>query len=222
VTSPVRLLAAALALAACRANAPAGPPVLTWYVNPDEGGQARLATRCAAASGGRYRIAVEDLPRDATQQREQLVRRLAARDPSIDLMSLDLPFVPELAHAGFLRAFTPEEAAPLEAGTLEAPLASSRWLGRLYAAPFSASAQLLWYRRSAARRAGIDLDGAPVTWDALVSAAERTKRSQAVARSFSRIVDFGCGDDCRHFAPRERNADPPRSSPIGCWHGPCS
>jgi multiple sugar transport system substrate-binding protein len=149
-------------------------PTLTWYTNPDNGGQARLAARCEAESGGRYRLRVEELPRDASQQREQLVRRLAARDPSIDLMSLDLPFVPELAQAGFLRPFTAAEAAPLAEGTLEAPLASARWQGRLVAAPFTANAQLLWYRRSVAARAGLDPEAGPLTWDALVQAAERT------------------------------------------------
>jgi len=162
-----------LAAAACR-PAPTGPPVLTWYANPDNGGQARLATRCAAESGGRYRIRVEDLPRDATQQREQLVRRLAARDASIDLMSLDLPFVAELAAAGFLRPFGEGEAAPLAAGVLPAPLAAATWSGRLVAAPFVANTQLLWYRRSVARRAGLDPAAGPVTWDTIVAAAERT------------------------------------------------
>jgi multiple sugar transport system substrate-binding protein len=172
--SALASLAWAALAGACGRGPPSGPPALTWYVNPDNGGQARLAARCEAESGGLYRLRVVELPRDATQQREQLVRRLAARDASIDLMSLDLPFVAELAAAGFLRPFTAEEAAPLGEGVLEAPLASATWRGRLFAAPFVANAQLLWYRRSVARRAGIDPAAAPATWDDLVAAAERT------------------------------------------------
>jgi multiple sugar transport system substrate-binding protein len=168
------LVASMAIAAACSGDDGRGPPTLTWYANPDNGGQARLAARCEAESGRRYRLRVLALPRDATQQREQLVRRLAARDASIDLMSLDLPFVPEFAAAGFLRPFTVEEAAPLAEGVLDAPLASATWRGRLVAAPFVANAQLLWYRRSVARRAGLDPAAAPVTWDALVEAAERT------------------------------------------------
>jgi multiple sugar transport system substrate-binding protein len=161
------------AVAACARDA-ATVPTLSWYVNPDNGGQARLAERCEAESGGRYRLRVLTLPRDATQQREQLVRRLAARDASIDLMSLDLPFVAELAAAGFLRPFDPDDAAALSEGVLEAPLATATWQGRMVAAPFVANAQLLWYRRSIARRAGIDPAAGPITWDSLVAAAERT------------------------------------------------
>jgi multiple sugar transport system substrate-binding protein len=149
-------------------------PTLNWYVNPDNGGQAKLAAKCAAASSGRYRIEVSGLPTDATQQREQLVRRLAAKDASIDLMSLDLPFVPEFAEAGFLRPFTAAEAEQFTAGVLNGPLQSATWNGKLVAAPFWANTQLFWYRKSVARKAGLDPAARPVTWDELVKAAEKT------------------------------------------------
>lgn len=167
------LAGAALLAAACR-GAPDDPSALSWYVNPDNGGQARLAARCSAASGGRYRIRVHELPRDATGQREQLVRRLAARDASIDLVNVDPPFLPELASAGFLRPYGAAEARELADGMLAAPLRSATWAGSLFAVPLWASAQLLWYRRSVARRAGLDLEAGPVTWAQLVEAAERT------------------------------------------------
>ena len=72
-------VAALAVLSACSA-APPGPPVLTWYINPDDGGQAEIAKRCTEASGGRYTIATSTLPRQASDQRQQLVRRLAAND----------------------------------------------------------------------------------------------------------------------------------------------
>ena len=174
---PGILLAAGLlaaVLPACRREPDSGDGILTWYVNVDNGGQARLAARCSAASGGRYRIVLSDLPRDATSQREQLVRRLAAKDRSIDLMNLDPPFVPEFAQAGFLRPFTEAEAPEFTRGVLEGPVESATWNGRLVAAPLWASTQLLWYRKSAAARAGLDPATGAVTWQQLIAAAERT------------------------------------------------
>ena len=167
-----RWAALLLALGACADEA--GAPTLRWYVNPDNGGQARLAARCSAAAGARYSIETLPLPADASQQREQLVRRLAARDGSIDLMSVDVPFVPELATAGFLRPFTQAEAAPFTHGVLRGALESATWRGKLVAAPFTASSQLLWYRRSVAARARLPIAARPVTWDELLAAAERT------------------------------------------------
>jgi multiple sugar transport system substrate-binding protein len=116
---------------------------------------------------------VSTLPNDASGQREQLVRRLAATDRSIALMSLDPPFVAEFAEAGFLRPFTADEAAGFTAGVLSGPVEGATWDGRLVAAPFWANSQLLWYRKTAAARAGIDPAASPVTWDQIIAGAER-------------------------------------------------
>ncbi len=70
----------------------------------------RDRSRCTDAADGRYSIVVSTLPRDSPSQREQLVRRLAANDSSIDIMSLDPPYIPEFAQAGFF-APMPEDVA---------------------------------------------------------------------------------------------------------------
>jgi len=160
-------------LSACGGNE-SGAPKLNWYINPDNGGQAELAAKCTAASEGAYRIETSVLPNDATGQREQLVRRLAAKDASIDLMSLDPPFIPEFAEAGFLRPFSEDERRELTAGILSGPIESSTWDGRLVAAPFWANTQLLWYRRSVAQRANIDPARQPVTWEQIIKVAADT------------------------------------------------
>lgn len=145
-------------------------PTLYWYINPDNGGQRRLAEKCAPADGP-YRVVIQTLPNDASQQREQLVRRLAAQDSSIDVMSLDPPFVAEFANAGFLREFAQQDQAALTEGVLAAPLKTAYWDGKMVAAPFWANTQLLWFRKSAVNAAGIDPASASFTWDAMTQAA---------------------------------------------------
>ncbi|WP_412752712.1 extracellular solute-binding protein [Krasilnikovia sp. M28-CT-15] len=149
-----------------------GPPVVTWYVNPDNGGQKRLAQRCADASNGAYSVDVQTLPNDASQQREQLVRRLAAKDSSIDVMSLDPPFVAEFANAGFLRPFDTADVATFTDGVLDGPLKTAYWKDQLVAAPFWANTQLLWFRKSVVQAAGVDPGAPSFTWDAMIKAAE--------------------------------------------------
>jgi multiple sugar transport system substrate-binding protein len=51
---------AATMLAACGEKS--GLPVLSWYINPDDGGQAELARRCTDAAGSRYRITTSLCP----------------------------------------------------------------------------------------------------------------------------------------------------------------
>src|SRR3989440_12254674 len=77
--------------ACSRSGAGAAAPVLGWYVNPDNGGQAELAAARTAASGGRYRITGSPLPHSAPGQRGQLVPRPAAEDPPTAPMRPDPP-----------------------------------------------------------------------------------------------------------------------------------
>jgi multiple sugar transport system substrate-binding protein len=144
---------------------------LTWYINPDSGGQAEIASRCTEAADGRYRITVAQLPRDSPAQREQLVRRLAANDESIDIMSLDPPYIPEFAQAGFLAPVPDDVARRVTEGVVESSIEGSTWDDELVAIPFWANTQLLWYRKSVADAAGLDMTQ-PVTWDQLIQAAQ--------------------------------------------------
>ncbi|MCC2334411.1 extracellular solute-binding protein [Cellulomonas wangsupingiae] len=174
------LLALALVapLAAC-ASTEAGPPTLTWYINPDSGGQARIAAECSDESDGAYRLEVALLPRDAPGQREQLVRRLAANDTSIDLMSIDPPFVPEFSNAGFLAEIPDDVAQTVTQDVTEGAVAAATYGDELVVVPFWANTQLLWYRKSVAEAAGLDMSQ-PVTWDQIIDAAEQQDVTVAV------------------------------------------
>lgn len=163
--------AAMLLITACGADS--GPPVLTWYINPDDGGQQALAQQCTEEADGDYEIRTSLLPSDAPQQREQLARRLAAGDSSLDIMSVDVVFVPEFADPGFLAPVPEDVAESVTQDTLEGPLTSATWEEELVAVPFTANPQLLWYRESVAEEAGLDMDQ-PVTWDEIIDAAAET------------------------------------------------
>jgi multiple sugar transport system substrate-binding protein len=167
----------ALLLAGC------GPaedtPVLTWYTNPDDGGQATIAQQCTEAAEGAYRIETSVLPADAASQREQLTRRLAAGDTSMDIMSLDPPFIPELAEPGFLAPVPEEVVQATTQDTLDGALAGATWKDTLVTVPFWANTQLLWYRKSVAEEGGLNMEE-PVTWDQLVEVAREQGKDLGV------------------------------------------
>ncbi len=171
------LIAASL-LSGCGSEG--GPPTLTWYILPDNGGSVARAEQCAEASNGAYQVRIESLPSTATAQREQMVRRLAAGDSSIDLVSMDVVFTAEFANANFLRPYTPEETSRLTAGMLPAPIETGMWEDKLYGAPYKSNAQLLWYRKSAAAAAGVDPTSPTFTWDEMLKAAVGQKKKIAV------------------------------------------
>ncbi len=174
----VSALLATSDVAACSSES--GPPTLAWYINPDNGGQKEIAARCTEAAGGKYKIETSLLPNDASAQREQLLRRLAAKDSSIALMSLDPVFVAEFSQAGFLAPIPAADAKAFTDGVVKGAVAGGTWNDKLVAIPFWANTQLLWYRKSVAAKAGLDPAKTPVTWDQIVKAAKDTKTTIAV------------------------------------------
>lgn len=166
LAAPVLAWALVLGLAGCGPSDTEAPPTLRWYVFKERSGAyVEAARRCSTASRGRYRVELADLPADADQQREQLVRRLAARDPDIDLIGMDVIWTAELAEAGWILPWPEHLAREVTEGRLSGPVASATYAGRLWAAPFTTNTQLLWYRTDR-------VPEPPATWDALIEQAE--------------------------------------------------
>jgi multiple sugar transport system substrate-binding protein len=171
----VAIAIAAATLASCSSGSGSGV-TLNWYINPDSGGQAKVAKNC---STDQYTIKVQVLPQDASQQRIQLARRLAAHDPEIDLMSIDPPYTAEFANAGFLAKLPADLQTALTKQSFKGAVAAATWDGQLVVAPFWSNTQVLWYRKSFAQKAGLDMSK-PVTWDQIIEAASKNNGRVAV------------------------------------------
>jgi multiple sugar transport system substrate-binding protein len=139
---------ASSALAACGSSgAGSGPVTLSFYLYPDNSGATQTAIKnCDAQSGGKYTISYQQLPNGSDGQRQQLVRRMAAHDSSIDIMGLDVTWEAEFAQAGWIEPWTGSNRAQAEDGTLKPALDTAMWKGKLYAVPDNSNTQLLWYR----------------------------------------------------------------------------
>src|SRR5438046_6760362 len=128
---------AATGLAACSsANAGTGPVTLTYYLYPDTSiATSTAVSNCSKQSGGKYKISYQQLPQSADGQRQQLVRRLAAHDGSIDIMGLDVTWEAEFAQAGWIVPWTGSYLAQAQDGTLKPAQETAMWNGQLYAVP---------------------------------------------------------------------------------------
>lgn len=177
-----------LILAGCASNTGSsnGATALTWFINPDvgnadasKGGQATLAKECSQASGGKYQINVQLLPNSASDQRTQLLRRLAAGDTGMDLMSVDPAFSTEFAAAGYFAPIPAGMESDFTQDRVQSSIDASTFKGKLVAVPFWANTQLLWYKKSVAQQAGLDMTK-PVTWEQLIAAAQQTNKQIGV------------------------------------------
>src|SRR5580692_2311197 len=132
------------ALAACGTSSAAnGPVTLNFYLYPDNSGATQQAIKnCDSQSHGKYTISYQELPQASDGQRQQLVRRLAAHDNTIDIMGLDVTWESEFAQAGWAVPWTGANKAKAEDGTLTPALDTALWKGKLYAVPDNSNTQL--------------------------------------------------------------------------------
>jgi multiple sugar transport system substrate-binding protein len=144
-----------------------GTATLNWYVFKEPGGAYDKAVAdCNKQANGRYEIKYQALPTNANQQRELLVRRLAAKDSSVDLAGMDVIWTAEFAAAGWIKPWTGANAAAAREDKLEGPLKTVDYRGQIWAIPFTSNTQLLWYRKDEVPNPGED-----ATWDEIIKIA---------------------------------------------------
>jgi multiple sugar transport system substrate-binding protein len=159
-------------LAACGDDEGGGQGVALnlWVFNEPSGTFTNATKRCSKASNGRYHIVYNKLSNDADQQRQSLVRRLAAKDSSIDLAGMDVVWTAEFAEAGWIKAFPADKAQQLKDGTLAGPLKTATYQGKIFAAPANTNTQLLWYRKDLVKHPA-------TTWDGLIKQASELPKA---------------------------------------------
>ncbi len=159
---------AGAALTACTsANAGTGPVTLNFYFYPDSSPATQDGiNNCNAQNGGKYIISYQQLPQAADGQRQQMVRRLAAHDTTMDILGLDVTWEAEFATAGWIEPWTGTNKAQAVNGTLVPALNTAIWKGALYAVPDNSNTQLLWYRSDL-------VPNPPTTWDQMIADAEQ-------------------------------------------------
>jgi multiple sugar transport system substrate-binding protein len=161
---------AALAMGGCGVGGDeggSGPRAINWYAFNEPGGSYQKAVDdCNKQANGRYTINYVKLPNIADQQRELLVRRLAAEDNDIDVMALDVIWTAEFAQAEWIVPWEGERRSAAEEGKLEGPLETVRFEDKIWAIPFTSNTQLLWYRKDR-----VDTPPEDFTWDEMIDDA---------------------------------------------------
>jgi multiple sugar transport system substrate-binding protein len=161
-------VASVFVVAACGGSSGgSGAATLNWFIfNEPSGGVQAAAKKCSAASGGAYKIKFQYLPSQADAQREQLVRRLGAKDSTLDLMGLDVVWTGEFANAGWIQPVPASIEPGVTKNVFQSVLNSARFQNKLYAVPIWSNTELLWYRKDRVKQA-------PKTWAEMLKMAEQ-------------------------------------------------
>src|SRR5215208_6899342 len=162
-------IALGASMAGCGGGSSGGSRDVNWYVfNEPGGGYDAAVAQCNKQNAGKFKINYVKLPTDADQQRELIVRRLAAKDSDIGVIGMDVNWTAEFAEAGWI---DPWEGANKQAATedrIPALLQAAEYQDKIWVAPFTTNTQLLWYHKDTLGDKPV-----PQTWDQMIDEAKQ-------------------------------------------------
>lgn len=151
------------------APAQAGGTVeINWYVGKDTTDSNKTLVESFNSSQSKIKVNWQEQPPSTTDQHDKYVSVMAAKDPSIDVFALDIPFVPEFASAGWLQPLDERidkaDMGKFFSGTVQ----GATYQGKLWAIPWFNNAAAIFYRKDLLEAAKLQ---PPTTYDDLLKVA---------------------------------------------------
>ncbi len=143
---------------------------VTWYAGRDTTGWSVKQVEAFNAQSQNIKIDYQEQGATTDDLRNKFVTVATAKDPSADIVSMDVPFVPEFAAAGWtipMEDYLPQsERAAFFKGTID----GATYKNKLYAIPWFNNGPALFYRKDLLEGAGLP---PPKSYDQLVEAARK-------------------------------------------------
>lgn len=155
--------------------AAAQPAKITWFAGRDTTGfSPKQVEEFNKSTNGKITIDYQEQGQQTSDLRDKFILVANAKDPAADLLSMDVPFVPEFAAAGWTldmdKVLLPDEKAKFFKGTLD----GATFGGKLYAVPWYNNGPGLYYRKDLLDQGGFKAP--PKSYDELL---EQAKKLQA-------------------------------------------
>ncbi|HEX2911313.1 MAG TPA: ABC transporter substrate-binding protein [Chloroflexia bacterium] len=118
-------------------------------------------------------IDYQELPQDSTENKNKYTTVFAAKDPSIDVLASDIPWVPEFGSAGWLLPLDKYVTPDLKDQFYEGTIQGATYKDKLYGLPWYINVGMLYYRKDILDAAGVK---PPETYADLEQAAAKLQK----------------------------------------------
>jgi len=178
----IRMLAAVAAIALVAAGLPAyaqAPATVTWSTLATGGPQVADVYRALAAQFERQnpgmKVNVQIQPGTSGEQYNRYVTLFAAKDSSVDVISIDVIWPAPMVAAGWLAPldqwFTRDRQADFLPGAIKANTIG----GKIYGIPWYTDAGMFYYRKDLLEKHNARV---PTTWDEMIQTAQRIVQAE--------------------------------------------
>lgn len=167
-----------LATAGCSRTANAGSSTeLVWAVggisDADRDSAQDAVARWEALHPGGPKVRVEPMAQSTYEQRQLMALELNAGLSQLDILTLDVVWIPEFAERGWLVDL--QDLRPqIEQLSLPGPVQAGIWDGTLWAVPNTTDAGILCFRSDL-------VDTPPTTWEELIDVGRRVGERNGIA-----------------------------------------
>jgi multiple sugar transport system substrate-binding protein len=169
--------AAASTAPASAATGGAGTTTIVWFAGRDTTGYTPKQVEAFNNANKQYRIDYQEQGANTTDLHDKFVTVAAAKDPTADMVSMDVPFVPEFAAAGWTVAVDDLLPAAERAKFFQGTIHGATYNGKLYAVPWFNNGPGLYYRKDLLEAKGLK---PPKTYDELLNVAKQTQTADIV------------------------------------------
>ncbi len=154
--------------------AAAAPVKVTWFGGRDTTGfTIKQVEEFNKQSGGKITLDYQEQGSQTSDLRDKFILVANAKDPAADVVSMDVPFVPEFAAAGWTldaeKVLLADDRTKFYKGTLD----GATYLGKLYAVPWYNNGPGLYYRKDLVEQGGFK--GPPKSYDELLEQAKKLR-----------------------------------------------
>jgi len=149
---------------------PSGAVTINWFSARDTTGYRAKQVDAFNKANKTLQISYQEQGADTTSLHDKFVTVASAKDSSADMVSMDVPFVPEFAAAGWTIPVDDVVAGGEREKFFKGTLDGATYEGKLYGIPWFNNGPGLYYRKDLFAKAGLQ---PPKTYDELIAAAKK-------------------------------------------------
>ncbi len=149
---------------------PSGSTTINWFAARDTTGYRVKQVDAFNKANKTLQISYQEQGADTTSLHDKFVTVATSKDSSADMVSMDVPFVPEFAAAGWTIPVDDVVAGGEREKFFPGTLTGATYDGKLYGIPWFNNGPGLYYRKDLFAKAGLQ---PPKTYDDLIAAAKK-------------------------------------------------
>jgi multiple sugar transport system substrate-binding protein len=159
-----------------------GPNSLILSKGPDSTGILEKVVARFNKEDHPFKVIYQVASNDTGQYFDKMRTEFQVGESDIDVIGADVIWPAQFAANGWIEDISDRFTEEMQSEFLEAPIAASKYKGKIYGVPWYSDAGLLYYRKDLLDKAGMQ---PPKTWEEMLDQARRIQEEEGIREGFT-------------------------------------